>query len=145
MHFLTLKQYITSGGKRKKNWQTVENMPNGDEILRNGQKTVSRTMELLSRIGYLGPLVITSGFRTVDQNKAIGGSPKSHHCFGLAIDLWDPEKLIGAGCLSNIEAMIEIGVWMEALTVTHASPTPEGRWVQWQVVPPKSGNRIFLP
>ena len=36
-----------------------------------------------------GPIKINSFFRSVDLNKAIGGSSKSQHCEGRAIDLDD--------------------------------------------------------
>lgn len=32
------------------------------------------------------PIIITSGFRSKTLNKAIGGSPTSHHCTGCAAD-----------------------------------------------------------
>ena len=36
-----------------------------------------------------GPIKINSFFRSVDLNKAIGGSSKSQHCQGRAIDIDD--------------------------------------------------------
>jgi hypothetical protein len=36
-----------------------------------------------------GPIKINSFFRSIDLNKAIGGSSKSQHCEGRAIDLDD--------------------------------------------------------
>ena len=33
------------------------------------------------------PFIITSGFRTVQHNKAVGGSPKSSHLLGWAADI----------------------------------------------------------
>jgi uncharacterized protein YcbK (DUF882 family) len=32
-------------------------------------------------------IVVTSGFRAVKVNKAVGGSPTSQHCSGSAADL----------------------------------------------------------
>ena len=37
----------------------------------------------------LGPIRITSGYRSPQLNRAIGGSSKSQHCEGRAIDLVD--------------------------------------------------------
>ena len=34
----------------------------------------------------LGPVVITSGYRSPQLNTAIGGSPTSDHCLGMAAD-----------------------------------------------------------
>jgi zinc D-Ala-D-Ala carboxypeptidase len=33
-----------------------------------------------------GPVIVTSGYRSPEANKAIGGSTTSHHCFGYAAD-----------------------------------------------------------
>lgn len=33
-----------------------------------------------------GPLRITSGYRSPELNKLVGGSPRSHHCLGQAAD-----------------------------------------------------------
>ena len=33
-----------------------------------------------------GPVIVTSGYRSVEINKAVGGSSTSHHCFGYAAD-----------------------------------------------------------
>jgi len=36
------------------------------------------------------PLVITSGWRCIKHNKAVGGHPKSFHLLGMALDLRKP-------------------------------------------------------
>ena len=33
-----------------------------------------------------GPVIVTSGYRSPEINKAVGGSSTSHHCFGFAAD-----------------------------------------------------------
>ena len=33
-----------------------------------------------------GPIVVTSGYRSPELNKKIGGSTTSHHCYGYAAD-----------------------------------------------------------
>jgi hypothetical protein len=35
----------------------------------------------------LGPVVVSSGYRSPELNKAIGGSATSDHCFGYAADI----------------------------------------------------------
>lgn len=42
---------------------------------------------LSQRYGKPMPIVITSGFRGVELNKAVGGSSSSAHCQGLAADI----------------------------------------------------------
>lgn len=33
-----------------------------------------------------GPVIVTSGYRSPEVNKSVGGSTTSHHCFGYAAD-----------------------------------------------------------
>ena len=33
------------------------------------------------------PIIVTSGYRSPELNKAVGGSPKSQHTYGLAADI----------------------------------------------------------
>jgi hypothetical protein len=36
---------------------------------------------------YGRPIRISSGYRSVALNKAVGGSASSHHCYGMAVDI----------------------------------------------------------
>ena len=84
------------------------------------------------REAYGKPIYITSGSRCEKQNKKIGGSPKSNHVAGKAIDVVrtaDLEKFI----LANLESL---DIYIEDLSVTLT-------WIHVQIVPPKSGNRQF--
>ena len=65
----------------------IENEPN-EEQLNNMQLIAEKVFEPLRKwVG--GPIKINSFFRCPDLNKAIGGSGKSQHCHGQAIDLDD--------------------------------------------------------
>lgn len=46
-------------------------------------------VELLQKIRdhFNRPVTITSAYRTVSHNKAVGGSPKSQHLYGMAADI----------------------------------------------------------
>ncbi len=41
--------------------------------------------ELRNEVGF--PLIVSSGYRTPEYNKKIGGSPQSYHTKGMAVDL----------------------------------------------------------
>jgi uncharacterized protein YcbK (DUF882 family) len=48
--------------------------------------------ELIARLQkvreeYKAPITITSGYRSLKHNKAIGGHPNSTHCLGHAVDI----------------------------------------------------------
>ena len=65
----------------------IDNIPN-DEQLANMKVLAEKVFEpLRSWVG--GPIKINSLFRSVELNKAIGGSSRSQHCKGQAVDLDD--------------------------------------------------------
>jgi len=65
----------------------VDNKPN-EEQLKNMKLIAQEVFEpLRAYVG--GPIKINSFFRSPELNKAIGGSTKSQHCHGQAIDLDD--------------------------------------------------------
>ena len=65
----------------------IDNTPN-DEQLANMKLIATKVFEPL-RTYVNGPIKINSFFRSVELNTAIGGSSKSQHCHGQAIDLDD--------------------------------------------------------
>jgi len=65
----------------------IDNTPNGEQ-LDNMELIASEVFEPL-RSYVDGPIKINSFFRSPDLNKAIGGSGKSQHCKGQAIDIDD--------------------------------------------------------
>ena len=65
----------------------IDNTPN-DEQLNNMETIAEKVFEPLREwVG--GAVKINSFFRSVKLNKAIGGSSKSQHCHGQAIDIDD--------------------------------------------------------
>ena len=65
----------------------INNTPN-DEQLKNMELIADEVFEpLRTYVG--GPIKINSFFRSPDLNTAIGGSSKSQHCKGQAIDIDD--------------------------------------------------------
>ena len=66
-----------------------------DDLIETAKYTLSRLEEI--RQVYGKPIIITSGYRCQELNKAIGGKPNSQHLKAEAVDLkWDPNlyKLI---------------------------------------------------
>ena len=62
----------------------IDNAPNQENLI---------SMQILIRyliqplLDKLGPIRISSGYRSPELNRAIGGSTKSQHCKGQALDL----------------------------------------------------------
>lgn len=66
------------------------------------------------------------------------GAAKSNHKKGLAVDIYDPQKEIGKWCLANKSILVEFEVYIE-------HPDYTNKWCHFQVVPPASGRRVFIP
>jgi len=67
----------------KTNVRQFDNMPNMTAI-DNLQLLVDNVLQPVR--DHFGPVVVTSGYRSPDVNKAIGGSATSDHCKGMAAD-----------------------------------------------------------
>lgn len=93
------------------------------------------------------PMTVTSGLRTKDDQLRIyraKGVPDSHipwgswHLKGGAVDIFDPNRELQAWCKENEEILEKTQLWMEDF-----SATPN--WCHFQITPPASGNRWFIP
>lgn len=64
---------------------------------------------------YGKPMQVSSGWRPVAINKAVGGASKSNHTLGLACDFKDPDGLIDAFLKECDEKGIlkQLGLWLE--------------------------------
>tara|TARA_Y100001951_G_scaffold103577_1_gene112763 strand:- start:1238 stop:1693 length:456 start_codon:yes stop_codon:yes gene_type:complete len=65
----------------------IENTPNNEQL--NNMELISEKIFEPLRQWVGGPIKINSFFRCPDLNKAIGGSSKSQHCHGQAMDIDD--------------------------------------------------------
>jgi zinc D-Ala-D-Ala carboxypeptidase len=70
----------------------IDNTPD-DEQLINMKLIAEKIFEPL-REWVSGPIKINSFFRSIKLNKAIGGSRKSQHCQGQAMDIDDTFKVV---------------------------------------------------
>lgn len=95
------------------------------------------------RDAYDLPMIITSGLRSNEQQQELiksgkSNATKSHHLNGEAVDILDKDGSLRKWIEDNITLMIQIGFWFEDFNHTHG-------WVHFQIVPPISGRRIFIP
>jgi hypothetical protein len=74
----------------------IKNNPNADQM--ENMITIAEEVFEPLRMWVGGPIKINSFFRSPELNKAIGGSGKSQHCHGQAIDIDDT-----FGKMSNAE------------------------------------------
>lgn len=88
---------------------------------------------------YKTPMVVTSGLRSMEDQQRINPSaPKSKHLLGQAADIADPIGTLRDWVLGHMALMESIGFWFEDFGHTKG-------WVHFQIVPPASGKRIFIP
>lgn len=80
--FFTLKELTKSSTATR---LKIDNTPN-EEVFRNLQYGVQMVLDPLRRI-HQQPIIITSGYRCAQLNKAVGGVPKSWHTKGNAADI----------------------------------------------------------
>lgn len=92
-------------------------------------------------------MTVTSGLRTREDQVRIytaKGIPESKipwgsmHLTGGAVDIFDPNKELQQWCKANEDQLVKAQLWMEDF-----SATPN--WAHFQITPPKSGKRWFMP
>lgn len=93
-------------------------------------------------------MIVTSGYRSMEdhlriyKNKGITDPSKipmkSKHLFGQAVDVSDPQRKLQEWCRTNVKILEDVELWMESFDATP-------NWCHFQILPPKSGNRFFIP
>ncbi len=121
-----------------------------DEVLMGRDKAYPLTQDLEENLDtllralnkfralYGKPMVVSSGYRPGPFNAAAHGAAHSNHMVCMACDFHDSDGSFAAWCLRNLNLLEEAGVWLEDPRYTHG-------WVHLQAVPPRSGNRVFIP
>lgn len=113
------------------------------------QVNLEKLLKVLNefRKAYGKPMRVTSGYRTPQIHRRIYGDPsnplgaiplKSNHLQGLACDFADPKMEIMNFILDNKSLCETLGLYFEDFDWTPG-------WVHMQIVPPRSGKRIFVP
>lgn len=107
------------------------------EVETQAQETVRRANSLLTAFGE--ERTVNSGWRPPAINASTPGAALfSRHMTGQAIDIADPEGDLDEWCLKHQDVLAHIGLWQE-------HPASTKGWCHVQIVPPKSGNRVFYP
>ncbi len=88
-------------------------------------------------------LVISSGLRSRALQDALIAQGKSKasnskHLIGAAADVVDLDGAIAKWCQLNEKILEEIGLYCERFSYTRG-------WVHFQILPPGSGKRFFIP
>ena len=114
-------------------------------IRANAELTVSRVNLLLARYaaatGDERPRGVTSGWRPAAVNAGTPGSAKrSNHMLGLACDVADASGALDEWLMTaaGLSVLGECELWLE-------HPDSTVGWCHLQIVPPRSGRRVFRP
>lgn len=88
LFYYTIMKYFTFEEMTKSNTANrlhIDNTPNDVEVIEN----INNTLEQLESIRevYGEPIIITSGYRCEELNRAVGGVKNSHHLRGYAADI----------------------------------------------------------
>jgi hypothetical protein len=107
------------------------------ELRANARETLRRVNRLLRRAGLVRK--VSSGWRPAAVNATVPGAAKgSKHLSCQAIDLEDRDGGLDAWCINHLDALEELQLWLE-----HPDATPG--WCHLQILPPRSGRRVFYP
>ena len=79
----------TAKNKKINNFPGIDKTPSQTEVVENLRKLMNIVIDPI--VDLYPNLIITSAYRCVNLNKAIGGSGTSQHCFGQAVDIQIPE------------------------------------------------------
>jgi uncharacterized protein YcbK (DUF882 family) len=117
--------------------------PHGYETTPEIDANLSTLKDRLERLqlAYNKPFLITSGLRSMEQQKSLisqgkSNAPKSKHLIGAAADILDRGGKLYDFCKANPKLLESIGLWCEERM---------GPWQHMQILPPKSGKRWFFP
>lgn len=128
---ITMKEILM--GRQTFDQLSPEQQKNATELLRRIN---------LVRAKYGKPMKVNDGVRRL-QDQPKNAATKSNHLIGAAIDIDDDDTLfMWKWCLENLDYLQEVGLWMEDPRWTHGKI---GTWMHFQIFPPKSGKRIYIP
>lgn len=109
-----------------------------EQIKANAATTMARVDELLALAGR-SDVEVASGWRPQAVNDATSNTAgHSKHLTGEAVDIADHDRTLATWVADNLEALAQCKLWCEDFRWT---PT----WVHFQIVPPKSEKRVFIP
>jgi hypothetical protein len=117
------------------------NYPTTPEIDANLELLYSKINNV--RQSYNIPMIVTSGLRSEAQQQQLiadgkSTASKSKHLTGQAVDIQDIDGALRDWVIRNMNLMEQYGFWFEDFGHTKG-------WVHFQIFPPLSGKRVFIP
>ena len=100
----------------------ISNVPSED-VTNNIQELVDNVLQPIR--DRLGPVVVTSGYRSPELNTAIGGSKTSDHCLGMAADI----EVLGIDNKVTAEYIRDNLVFTQLILEFCKDGVPDSGWV----------------
>ena len=101
---MNLTEHFTLEELTITNHREYDNTPNADQI--NNLTRVAELLEQVKKILGGKPIMVNSGFRSLQVNNAVGSKPTSQHCLGCAADIrvpgMTPDEVVQAIKASDI-------------------------------------------
>ena len=129
-----------------------------DDLDQETQANLTRLLDSVNQVRKLWnrPMTVTSGLRSMEKHLSIYRDKaarklkpfengvfdkskvpmQSRHLYGQAVDISDPVLSLTKWLKANPEVLENAGLYCEQ---------GNSNWVHFQIVPPKSGKRWFLP
>ena len=137
---------------------TLDELLDGNDYESLSPEIHANLQELLIRINKVRaawgkPMIVNSGLRTMEHHIEIYKDKakregkvfnikkvpmKSRHLRGQAVDISDPKRELQKWCSANVTLLESVGLWMESFVFTKT-------WCHFQINPPQSGRRFFMP
>lgn len=117
---------------------TLEEILRGQSYPKEYEKNLLDLHEKINRVRkeYDRPMIVTSGYRSVEYELKQGRSGKSDHCKCKAIDIYDPDKSLALWCKTHQELLSSIPLWVEDTSYTV-------NWVHFTTS--KKSKLFFIP
>ena len=121
-----------------------DNTPNADQI--NNLQRVAELLEQVKKVLGGKPIMVNSGFRSLQVNAAVGSKPTSQHCLGCAADIrvpgMTPDQVVKAIIESNIQydqLIREFDSWTHISVPNTIKDTPRNQ----TLIIDKQGTRSY--
>jgi len=121
-----------------------ENVPNPDQI--NNLERLAELLEQIKKVVGNKPIMVNSGFRSLQVNNAVGSKPTSQHCLGCAADIrvpgMTPDEVVQAIRASDIQydqLIREFDSWTHISVPNLSNMTPRNQ----TLIIDKQGTRSY--
>jgi hypothetical protein len=102
--------------------RNIDNTPS-EKVKNNLQILVTNILQPLR--DKFGPVTITSGYRSPAVNTAVGGSPVSDHCLGMAADI----EIVGIDNKALAEYIRDNFKFTQLILEFYVDDVPDSGWV----------------